>query len=106
MGSALVEHRSALLVMCVASLLAGLPLAINMFWHLQVRKRVWTDVQEAYAKNCVLFRKRVYILNRTHITVAIWSLECVLAWEQDTAFCISLQARAHLTVDVKISLIP
>ena len=37
MGSALVDHRLALLVVCVASLLAGLPLAINMFWHLQVR---------------------------------------------------------------------
>ena len=37
MGSALVEHRSALLAVCVASLLAGIPLAINMFWHLQVR---------------------------------------------------------------------
>ena len=37
MGSALVDHRLALLVVCVASLLAGIPLAINMFWHLQVR---------------------------------------------------------------------
>ena len=37
MGRALVEHRVALLVVCVASLLAGIPLAINMFWHLQVK---------------------------------------------------------------------
>ena len=36
MGGALVEHRVTLLIICVASLLAGLPLAINMFWHLQV----------------------------------------------------------------------
>ena len=49
MGSALVDHRLALLVVCVASLLAGIPLAINMFWHLQVR-RVRTDVQGAYAR--------------------------------------------------------
>ena len=37
MGGALVEHRVALLAVCVASLLAGVPLAINMFWHLQVK---------------------------------------------------------------------
>ena len=37
MGGALVEHRVALLAVCIASLLAGVPLAINMFWHLQVK---------------------------------------------------------------------
>ena len=49
MGSALVEHRSALLAVCVASLLASVPLAINMFWHLQAR-RVRTMSKSLMAK--------------------------------------------------------
>ena len=40
MGRALLEHRVAMLVACAASLLAGIPLAINMFWHLQVKTQV------------------------------------------------------------------
>ena len=35
MGSILYEHRTALAIVCVASLVLGVPLAGNMLWHTQ-----------------------------------------------------------------------
>ena len=36
MGHLLPEHNVALAVVCIASLFIGLPLTVNMLWHLQV----------------------------------------------------------------------
>ena len=37
MGHLLNEHNVALALVCIASLFIGLPLAVNMLWHLQVQ---------------------------------------------------------------------
>ena len=36
MGQLLPEHNVALALVCIASLFIGLPLTVNMLWHLQV----------------------------------------------------------------------
>ena len=36
MGQLLVEHPTALSVACLASIILGLPLSLNMLWHLRV----------------------------------------------------------------------
>ena len=36
MGQLLVDHSPALSVACLASLILGLPLSLNMLWHLRV----------------------------------------------------------------------
>ena len=36
MGELLVDHTTALSAVCLASLVLGLPLSVNMLWHLRV----------------------------------------------------------------------
>ena len=36
MGQLLVDHSTALSAVCLASLILGLPLSVNMLWHLRV----------------------------------------------------------------------
>ena len=36
MGQLLVDHSTALSIACLASLILGLPLSLNMLWHLRV----------------------------------------------------------------------
>ena len=36
MGQLLVDHSTALSIACLASIILGLPLSLNMLWHLRV----------------------------------------------------------------------
>ena len=38
LGHLLSEHNVALSLVCIASLVIGFPLAVNLLWHLQVHK--------------------------------------------------------------------
>ena len=87
MGSALVEHRLALLVVCVASLLAGIPLAINMFWHLQVR-RVRTDIQARERLSCSLKSRSDWIELKQQCSV----------WERAFGICDTVSVQPDLSL--------